>query len=99
MMPTAISMCEPKVIGISVKTLYEQYGDTLTMGFIEKWKEDGKTYYDLYNSDGVLACCDGEEWPVEEEGEDLVTFRAKDADGEPVRFSLTQEELGVASFQ
>lgn len=52
MMPTAISMCEPKVIGISVKTLYEQYGDTLTMGFIEKWKEDGKTYYDLYNSDG-----------------------------------------------
>lgn len=86
-------------VAISVKALYDMYGPNLTLGTIKKHKSNGETYYDLYNEDGELACCDGEEWPMEENGGYLVTFLTDGPDGSAVRFTLTQEELGVATFR
>lgn len=96
---TVIDTTMPNLVCISVKALYDMYGPNLTLGTIKKRKSNGETYYDLYNEDGDLACCDGEEWPIEEDSGVLVTFLADGSDGGAVRFALTHEELGVATFQ
>lgn len=90
-------LAEP--IGISVKALFDMYGPVLTLCSIRKSKPNGQVYYDLYNEDGEMACCDGEECVIEEDSGVLVTFLSEGTDGGTVRFTLTHEELAVATFQ
>lgn len=79
---------------LSVKTLYENNAD-LSYGMIVPDYEEGTIkYYDLYNEDGELACCDGEEVIIEQVGEVLITFRCSDS----VYLTLTKDEADIAIF-
>lgn len=81
---------------ISVKTLYETYGENLTFCFIAHIKEDDNHYYDLiYN--GHCVCLDGESCSViqDDRTKNRVLLVCHETG---VPFLLTDEEYSVASF-
>lgn len=92
-----------KTACISVKTLYEHFGEKLTYGIIEKDygsnEESDRHYYDLYNMhDDMIACMDGENVQIVEENETSIKFLNTDGEKD-VEFLLSREEFEIASFQ
>ena len=83
-----------KEVGISVETLYNEYGNILTYGTI-RTEEDN--YYDLITNDGDLACMDGEICHVMYNNEDDVILINEEGE-ENFTFRLTKEEFGIAVF-
>lgn len=83
---------------ISTQALYEKYGERLSHGHISPEKGEDCIYYDMYNSEGNVCCMDGEVIRVESTNEDTVVFVNED-DEEPIRFTLSMEEVEVAVFQ
>lgn len=84
-------------IGISVQALYNQFGEKLYQGRIERNEQIGCCYYDLYNTDGTLACMDGEQVFVNSIDDGKYTLESVDG-GESVKFTLTKEEMSVAVY-
>lgn len=86
---------------LSVKALFDHFGASLSHTNIVVTKGDDKAYYDLYDKEGELVSCDGEEWPVEKREGGLVTLIADEHDDSEnaLRFFLTEEEFGVATFR
>ena len=80
--------------GISVKALYEEYGENLTYCKIEKTEDENETYYDLFNSKGMLSLMDGEEAEILSTIND--TYKLI---GDTYIFELTPEEFGIATFK
>lgn len=85
-----------EIVSINVEALYEFFGDQLHNTKIDK---TGDFYFDLYNqSNGDLACMNGEECCVEFVGKTGdVVFRNENGD-EDVLFTLTAEEVKVAVY-
>lgn len=83
-----------KEICISVKSLFERYGEKLTYCTISR--DDGN-YYDLQTEEAGTVCMDGEVCLIIEENEDEITLT--NSDGEiPTTFNLTREEFGIATY-
>jgi hypothetical protein len=83
---------------ISTQALYEQFGERLLHGRISVEEGEGCNYYDMYNSEGVVCCMDGEAIRVESINGDNVVFMNEDGE-EPIKFILSKEEVEVAVFQ
>ncbi len=80
---------------ISVKELFEKYGNHLTYCEISTEDDDERSYYDLVDKrDHGILCMDGESCEVLQEGKDLVVLF-----NDGLTFCLTQEEYAVAVFQ
>lgn len=89
------------IVCINVKALYDSFGEKLHNTAIEHCADDWPEnyYYDLCNqSNGSLACMDGEKCYVVYIGKtgDIV-FRNENGD-EDVHFTLTAEEAKVAVY-
>ena len=79
--------------GISVKALYEKYGENLTYCKIEKNEDADGTYYDLFNNKGMLSLMDGEEAEI------LTTINGiYQLICDAYTFELTPEEFQIATF-
>lgn len=83
---------------VSTQALYEQFGERLSHGHISPEKGEGCIYYDMYNSEDNVCCMDGEVNRVESINGDNVVFVNEDGE-EPIRFTLSTEEVKVAVFQ
>lgn len=81
-----------KKVCISVQALYEAFGENLRLNTITT-EDDG--YYDLYNEHGELACMDGEEVSITQEGSDLTSFVNNNGEYS-VYFALTHKEAIIA---
>lgn len=81
---------------VSIQNLYETFGERLTYGRITT-EENGSDdfYYDFYNPDGELACCDGETVEILNKENGVFTLQS-DCAPEEVKFSLTEDEFNVA---
>ena len=84
-------------VTISLKTLYDKFGDNLEHGEIIKSGEGEQEYYDLYNVDSVLACMDGETCEVIEfkRAKNITVLLNLESD---YSFALTNEEMGMGTF-
>lgn len=82
---------------ISVKTLYETYGENLTFCCIEHTEEDENHYYDLFYN-GYCVCMDGESCSIIQDDRTKNQFLLVCHDS-GVPFLLTDEEYSVASFR
>lgn len=94
-----VNFKEGQEVTVSVKTLYDD-GVPLEYGsIIPDYDENGKLmYYDLYNEDGELACCDGETCRIEQVGVALITLVNNDGES-TVRLTLTRPEAEIALFE
>lgn len=86
---------------LNIQSLYKEIGEDLEFTTIEFTpSEDSNSsheYYDLYNSDRVLACMDGEDvMVVEDYGDTLVLLN--DNGNIPVKFELTLSEFKISAF-
>jgi len=101
---------EEMTVTVSLKQLYEHYardgkefshvGDNNVLtdfGRIRHTGEDGNDYYDLFNEEGVLACCDGETVTLKE-SKDGKNYLINEQDEYPTRFILSDEEFGIATM-
>ena len=101
---------EEETVTVSLKQLYEHYardgkefshvGDNNVLtdfGRIRHTDEDGNDYYDLFNEEGVLACCDGETVTLKE-SKDGKNYLINEQDEYPTRFILSDEEFGIATM-
>lgn len=97
---------EGQVICLSLETLFEHINKKsdentvyLTNGSIVCSSEEStqEKYYDLFNAVGELVCCDGEECRIDQICEEVFHF-VNDNGEEPSSFTLTLEEVGIASF-
>lgn len=89
-----------KTVGLSIKTLYEKYGNALLGGGDYRVKviaDGGDDYYDLCLADGGIICCDGEEVEVVDVDAEFVHFINHDGE-DNTEFRLTREEFGVAHY-
>ena len=91
-----------KAIGISVKALYDTYGEKLTYSRIERTIDGNDIYYDLYNDKNILAIMDGETAIGEiaiitNKDIDSITL-VSTADGNN-SFRLSREEYEIAVFE
>lgn len=89
-----------KTVGLSIKTLYEKYGNALLGGGDYRAKiiaDGGEDYYDLCLATGGIICCDGEEVEVVDVDAEFVHFISHDGEDD-VEFRLTREEFGVARY-
>lgn len=84
--------------GISVETLYKEYGENLTYCKIEKTEDENGVYFDLYNNHGLLAICDGENAVIVTRDKDKIRLYAEDEEDSNREFDLTPEEFGIATF-
>lgn len=92
-----IEFKEGQRVTVSVHALYDS-GIPLEYGRIEVETDDKWRYYDIYNEDGELACCDGEECMIEQVGAVLITL--VNGYGEStVRLTLTRPEAEIALFE
>lgn len=81
---------------VSIQNLYEKFGEKLTYGYITTEEGDrGDFYYDFYNRDGELACCDGETVEILSKENGVYTLRS-DCALEDTLFALTEDELNIA---
>lgn len=87
-------MC--KVVCVSTKTLFEEYGNDLSFSSIRAEND----YYDLI-VDGQVVCMDGEECSVLKHVEDkYILCNLNGEYGESLKiFALTEEEFNVGVFQ
>ena len=83
---------------ISTQALYERFGKHLSQCSISLDKSEGADYYDMYNNEGEVCCMDGEMNRVDNICKEYVVFSNKE-EGEPVKFTLSSEEVEVAVFQ
>lgn len=101
---------EEMTVTVSLKQLYEHYardgkefshvGDNNVLtdfGRIRHTGEDGNDYYDLFNEEGILACCDGETVTLKE-SKDGKNYLINEQDEYPTRFILSDEEFGIATM-
>lgn len=80
---------------LSIKDLYDKFGNNLTHGYITTEEaENGDFYYDFYNREGRLGCCDGE--TVKILSDDGAYVLQSDNAPEGVTFTLSEEEFNVA---
>lgn len=89
-----------KTVGLSIKTLYEKYGNALLGGGdcrVKVIADGGDDYYDLCHVDGGIICCDGEEAEVVDVDAKFVHFIDRDGEDD-AEFRLTREEFGVAHY-
>ena len=84
-------------ITISLKTLYDKFGDNLEHGDIVRSGDNGQEYYDFYNTDNVLVCIDGETCEVIESDRvgNITVLLNLESD---FSFALTNEEIDIGSF-
>lgn len=85
------------MVCISVKSLYESNLATLFCDIVPDYDDGKLKFYDLYNDDGVLACCDGEECVIEQVGSEILTLINSNGEG-TIYFNLTFEEADIALF-
>jgi len=83
-----------KNICISVKALYDKYGEKLSYCNIST-EDDG--YYDLQTEFSGTVCMDGENCEVIEENDDVVKLLNKDGEINTT-FTLTLEEFYIATL-
>jgi len=81
---------------LSIKALYDKFGEHLTYGKILVDRTDDNNYYDLLVSDGI-ACMDGEVCEIVHKDDNAVTLVNHDGEVD-MTFKLTREEFGVANF-
>lgn len=82
---------------LSIQNLYETLGNKLTYGSVTSEEyEDGAFYYDFYNSDGRLACCDGETVKIIRQENGVYTLQS-DCATDNITFDLTADELNIAT--
>ena len=85
---------------ISIKSLFEKYGEVLTHNYIDHTyqEENGNHYYDIRDKiTGELMCMDGETCLIIEENDSTVSLQ--NSDGEVTfTFVLTKEEFEVSTF-
>ena len=87
-----------KKVCISVKTLYDEIGEQLTHGTIQKSGEDGNEYFDFYNNNqDIIACMDGEEVYIVYQDDKTVELLNKNGEID-MNFKLTREEFEVATY-
>ena len=87
-----------KKVCISVKTLYNEIGEQLTHGTIQKSGEEGNEYYDFYNNNqDIIACMDGEEVYIVYQDDKTVELLNKNGEID-MNFKLTREEFEVATY-
>lgn len=90
------------IAAISIKTLYEKIGNKQTdYGLrIHKTKDDEteQEYFDLINSNGDVACMDGEECVVMHDRKNNLFLCTNNNGEQPVRFSLSEKELAICAF-
>ena len=77
---------------LSISSLYRIFGNHLSFCSIEHTYEDGQEYFDLYDQNGFLVCCDGEICQVVSSGVSEVTLKSSD----DKFFILTKEEFDGA---
>lgn len=83
-------------VTVSLKTLYNKFGENLRYNKIEKEVDGGTEYFDLYENG--LVCMDGETCSVDYKNDDKVILI--NSDGEVDRyFSLSVEEFEYGCFQ
>lgn len=81
---------------VSIQNLYETFGENLTYGRITTEENgSGDFYYDFYNRDGSLACCDGETVEILKKENGVYTLQS-DCALEDAPFALTEDELNIA---
>lgn len=87
-----------KKVCISVKTLYDEIGEQLTHGTIQKSGEDGNEYFDFYNNNqDIIACMDGEEVYIVYQDDKTVELLNKNGEID-TNFKLTRNEFEVATY-
>lgn len=87
-----------KKVCISVKTLYDEIGEQLTYGIIQKSVEDKNEYFDFYNNNqDIIACMDGEEVYIVYQDDKTVELLNKNGEID-MNFKLTREEFEVATY-
>ena len=79
--------------------VYTKSGYSLEASELDKEKESGAGYFDLYSEDGTLVCCDGETvvFRYYDKEKELYMFENDSAE-KNVLFGLSKEELDVAAF-
>ena len=82
-----------KITNLSVKELYDKYGNHLAFGSIEHTYEDGEEYYDLYDENGFLVCVDGQKCEVISINREEITLKN---DNDKL-FLLSREEFENAA--
>lgn len=83
---------------VSIKELYDRE-EVLSFGnIVPDFDEFGdKQYYDLYNEEGILACCDGEACIIKEVTENYLVLMNSEGESS-VLFKLTTEEADKSIF-
>lgn len=81
--------------GISVKTLYEKFGEKLKYSHINV-DED---FYDLYNELNLFSCFDGESVRILEDKGDYLVLQSLCDTATDYFFKLSKEEFEVATFK
>lgn len=92
---------ENQEVCLSIETLYgskKELAFCKTVHGRSRCKGGILDCYDLYNSDGELACMDGENCRIDTLGESLIVFRNDNGD-ETIYFELMTEEAEIACFR
>ena len=82
---------------ISVKALYDKYGETLEWCDIIVEITDGFDYYDLVVLNEIV-CMDGEICKVFHETDNVITLSNNEGEFD-FRFNLSREEFNIATFK
>lgn len=91
-----IPLKEGQDIGVCIKSLYDNFENLTFAKVVPDFDENGDmNYYDLYNDDGLFACCDGEICTVEYVSDNLVNFVNRNGETD-ARFTLTKREVEVS---
>lgn len=84
------------VVTVSLKAIYDKFGEQLENGKIIKSVDGESEYYDLQIND-VIACMDGESCKVVGSGD--FGYELLNTNGEvDTKFILTKEEYSVGVF-
>lgn len=86
-----------KTACISLKTLYEHFGEDLACGTIEYTNDNGSEYWDLRNGDSIILCMDGESCEVVFHNDRRVELINRDGEID-TKFILSKEEFEIATF-
>ena len=83
---------------ISIESLYDEIGEQLTYGTIQKTGEEGNEYFDFYNNnEDIIACMDGEEVYITYEDDRTVELLNKNGEVD-TKFKLTRKEFEIATY-
>lgn len=76
---------------LSIEGLYKAFGENLSFGKIRAIEDKDGSYFDFYNRDGELACCDGEIVVIVSCNDHIYTLQNDD-----MKFKLTKQEFITA---